>query len=488
MAYESRKPELKSDLIAIQPQISAEELLRLTDAIDRWCTAREEALRDLVGIVIDQSSDCLRIGDFKDRLSRFRDQANSIIGDALNSVREPSGPALTWRTRTLLHETAFIDTWAAVDVGATRDVLVVLTRRLEKYAKDLEEIWKTMTVENLALEDQERIATRQIQEWVDSAVSETTPAALKVAKGATDTVAAIDQVRKDINGYAAHLARKAGLSEETAKTIEAFDPARLLFNKAKALIINDTLRQYADGIADQIRAIDPAIKGKIAERLIAYREIMRRRTDGVFVLFKQTRRDTDKFIETNGLEAGKNRYGRARDDLNRWAADLATEGLKRDGAELAKDLLNAFTRHLGDMETIHDNFVRQNRGRFFGPIGPEFEEVLLHSRTWEDTTGTLAGSSLSVKLAEFRSKANQFLEYDLANCFRSLEYELASADPEFREAMRTYAAAFRDEVMREARRCMEEAAKNFAEAESVVAPEKLKAALDRRVLEDALKS
>ena len=115
-------------------------------------------------------------------------------------------------------------------------------------------------------------------------------------------------------------------------------------------------------------------------------------------------------------------------------------------------------------------------------------EVLLHSRTWEDTTGTLAGSSLSVKLAEFRSKANQFLEYDLANCFRSLEYELASADPEFREAMRTYAAAFRDEVMREARRCMEEAAKNFAEAESVVAPEKLKAALDRRVLEDALKS
>lgn len=482
--YERRRRELKDAFTKIQSTLPIEEVLNLADAMDRYFAARDEVLTSLFAIVGD-TGDNKRESDWKDKLARGCDALKNTLDNALRSVELPTLARLAFEQMAVADENRFWSSLEKLNLGTRRDDLMLLGQNLEWYVTILEKKWETMKVENGALEDYEKRATSQIAAMVDEAIGQTAPLTARLKEAVTATGEAILNIPREIkDSLTANAEARLELKDDTAKMVaDACDAIMSSFMKIK-------LGEYSRVLDAGKAAVENYavfLKGDYSARVLEYRDKIRRQTDGILVVFSQTRRDTDEFIKKNGFDVAKAQYQEAKDALNRWITDLPTDGLKSDGKEFADALADGLSRHLTGMETMFNRFVSQNQGRFFGPVGPDIEQALLETRFWDDTLATLVGKGLEAKLREWRSDAHQFLEINLEDTFRQLDSELRDMPQEVQDAIRALAAGFRDEVMRQARERVEEINKTDDETRRLAGADQMRQDLDRKLLQDVLR-
>jgi len=130
---------------------------------------------------------------------------------------------------------------------------------------------------------------------------------------------------------------------------------------------------------------------------------------GLLVLFRENRPATDKFIQENGFDQIKALYAKAQDDLKEFAS-FGTSAQQADAKSWAEDISASLGKHVATAQDIFNTFVKENQGKFFGPISPEISELLLETRTWDDQRGRFEKLDLEGKLREWRDAENGFFE------------------------------------------------------------------------------
>jgi hypothetical protein len=163
-------------------------------------------------------------------------------------------------------------------------------------------------------------------------------------------------------------------------------------------------------MAEQI-AKDSAEYRKSLERL---QEGIRGERGGVYVLMRETRQDTDRFLKENQFPHAKVAYEDAKQALDKVRAAATGSGTQQDLSELSQKLLDKLSTHLKETETVQNAFVSKHEKKFFGPVGPDIKSALLELEQWREWESQFKAQDLDAKLREFRNAQNGIIDTTLA--------------------------------------------------------------------------
>ena len=123
-----------------------------------------------------------------------------------------------------------------------------------------------------------------------------------------------------------------------------------------------------------------------------------------------------------------------------------------------------FLQHVLSLtERVFNEFVKEHKGKSFGPLAPDIKNALTESRAWEDRHRMMDEKGLDSKLRQWRNEANSFFGVSLSG--------LSSADKEY---LRDLIQPRVDELVR-----------SLEQAEEI--PEKFHKDFNRRNAEDSLR-
>jgi hypothetical protein len=154
-------------------------------------------------------------------------------------------------------------------------------------------------------------------------------------------------------------------------------------------------------------------KKNLIELVDRYKSLVNSEANGMAILFSDVRKDTKDFIEKNGFDQAKREYSLASDDLKQLSSE-GTPGQRDDGKEFADEALKAISPHLSTMESSFNRFIKDNQGKFFGPVSPDISEALVETKVWERERDGIRGLDLEGKLRQFREDENRFFEIKMS--------------------------------------------------------------------------
>ena len=377
-AFDQSLPEFKK-AVAENALLFAPERDGLPKAYEAYIGARNKALTDLLEII--KEGDPGR----KEQQRRFVDRAEALksdlgkFADALKPVDKLSPTALGILNGITQREGQFIEALKLLKVAEQRDAIVEQRRRMVEMTELLETKWKGLLDLDNNLDRQEQQMAQEIQKALEQAINN--------AAGS----------RKNI--------------QEKMKTVVA-----VIAGVGKK-IPNDAIKQMAE-ILDHINKEWYAkwleAQNYAGQRVRTYTDLTRGEHGGVFVLFSDLRRDTDLFIRENGFDKAKERYGKAKEDLERLPDNYSGSGPKADAAEWSKLALEHINNHLKASEEAFNNFVRKHEKKFFGPIGPDVREELLETQVWDRLESEQRRLDLDERLRAWRGDAKGFFEVSLS--------------------------------------------------------------------------
>jgi hypothetical protein len=496
MGYsDNRAKELEARLQQMSPPPSAEETAKIRDAMNTYLRDREDRLSTLLALIGDTGDK--RLGDVVNCFSQWLDSLKRF-GDGLNSTSDISTSALIFVTRASFEEKQAIESLRATNVGAAHDVLIYRAKVLEEKIKALADKWGKLNGETGYFDATEKASVDAIRRLVDDVIRKTGPAADQLARVPNDLYNAVKSELKLLNESVSRLGKSAGLDGAARKVweegVKVIDPA----GKLRSALTKEALK--AAGVAlpstddpnpsrelgESIRATSQFIDVLLQQRVNEYREAIQKRTSGLLVLFNETYNDTKKFVEENGFDKAKVRYQETSDTLDRWASELPSDGLKSDFGDYRKALLDRLSRHLSEIETMYNRFVRENQGRFLGPLGPDISEALTQTKKWEEYRVGLVSMGLDEKVRKWREDLRGILVVSMRDAIEKSAAELDYFDPEVRQQLQTPFEAFRDEVTKEAAALVAQVDQIYEKEQRVWSSDLVASYLDRRILRDAL--
>lgn len=493
MGYmDSRSAEVTQRLRDAQPAPTAEEKDKIQGAFDVYTHDGNDYLGSIRAIVGEVGTP-KRTSSIEEHFGRWR-AALSRFGECLNPVRDPSLTALALVTKISFEEKDAIDRLAAAQIGETRDAFVEQDANVETAIKALSDKWAKLNGESDYFDRTEKEAADAIRKMVEEAIQQSAAAADQLARQGNEfyQFVAVD-LPKEFTDWVAGWGKAIDAPEKAAEAwkslVKTADPGGYIKGQLASAAKMPSMSQGdpSGNLGAFIKASSAQVDGLVRQRAEEYVEAMRRRTSGILVLFNETRRDTEQFIKNNGFDVAKVKYQEMSDRLDRVVSGLSSDGLKTDVGRYAKELVSMFGRHLSDIELMFNRFVKENEGRFFGPLGPDIAEALTETKSWEQYRVGLVNMGLEEKLRQFRSDLNQFIVVKMTDAVKKMESEFDSVNPEIRREIETHYAAFRDEVMRQARERVAQLDALVGKQQSLLRSDALTAYFDRRILNDAIR-
>ena len=485
--FEYRRKELTETLDRIKSTIPAEELGELQNSCNLYSKGQDEVLTSLSTLVGDTGSN-LQAANWKDNVTRGPNALKDTIDSALRKFPYPSPAAWAFQNATMADENRFWSSLLKLDLGARRDELWLLSKNLEDLTKTLQEKWNKMLVENQPLLDGETKAAKQIVEWVELAIAGKGPWVQQTKSAVASAGQEVVDAGRDFAEYAKDQIKQAGVSAQTAEAIRDLS-ARILGQWARTVApritsVVNTVGEVARVVARNIPILNTSVQNEVANYTREFLDMIRKQTGGIFVVFSQTRQDTDKFVREHGFDVAKNLHQQTSENLNRWANDLPTDGLKNDAKDFAKLLLAALDLHLKNMETTFNTFVKQNETRFFGPIGPDTIRALTQEDRWNDDLARLLKRTrdLEETLKDWRSEAHQILELDLDLILKDFLPHLDFYPEDAQREIRNQLKSAREQVKQAAEQQKAIVDENLERVKQQAGPDKMQQDLDRRLL------
>jgi hypothetical protein len=403
----------------------------------------------------------------------------------VSSFSSPSKPGLDFQLSATTDEHRFWNGMEMLNLGARRDELIQLEQNVEWETLILRKKWETMTVENLPLLTLEKQATALVKGMVDKTIEQKASVYQKSKESTVLTHEWIKDRVRWLKEKAAELAaKKTGLKEDYAKLVA--EVVAEMIRKFGGSEIGYPAKEMLKVIGASIEFFTIPVKSERTQRVVEYNEKIRCQTEGILVVFMQTRKESDEFIKKNGFPVAKQRYEEVRKALDDWLKELPTQGLKDDGKEIVDAFVAGLSQLMRSMETTFNQFIKENEGRFFGPVGPQIDEELWQTRQWETDLATLAsrGKDLEETLSEWRSANHQFLEFDLRYACEELSSAFRELPEEVQKDFRPLLEAFTEEVKKESKALMEGIDRTAEEVKRLSGRDGLLLAFDRKLLED----
>jgi hypothetical protein len=118
-------------------------------------------------------------------------------------------------------------------------------------------------------------------------------------------------------------------------------------------------------------------------------------------MFSETRKDVMAFVRDVNFDKARTHYVEVERSLGGLVSSMATAGQKADLELFRKELMAALGKKLDEAEKKHDDFVRANKSKFYGPISPEVREELFETRQWMDVLKRFQTPSLNTRLRDW---------------------------------------------------------------------------------------
>jgi hypothetical protein len=388
--YDARGSELKQTL-AKDALTSQQERDVLQHALDSYLGAREKCLDELVGIVAETSTGKTRQESaWETRIDDCEVDASKLAGAIESISGTPSPAARTFADEAAVQEQRFFETLKATKVAERRDHLIENQKNVVALRDQLREEWEALKSQDDEIDAQEKEVADQIEEALQHGAEE-----------------AARQHRTIKERVAANLGTISRFTRTWGKGIVALLG---LLTGADLQTLKDAIAGIS-GSAPQIEATTQNyVEANLAyvNRVAEYKALVQSERGGVFVLFKEFRDSTQRFVDNHGFDKAQEEYQQASDAMSEWASLAESPGARSDAEAFGKDVMEKLTGHLEKTKTEFNTFVSQNKDRFFGPISPDITKALTEPRVWQDWQQSIQGLDLAAKLSQWRDQADTF--------------------------------------------------------------------------------
>jgi hypothetical protein len=303
-------------------------------------------------------------------------------------------------------EQAWVSALSVLETAAYRDDLVALRIRLATMTELLETKWQGFLNDDGQLDEKQWKVMADIY-GILAALARDSDGKRQVIRNniqiVTDLLAKTNVLSGVVPGeIASAVSQATGIIAETAKTYNQYKTA--------------------------LESLRPQLQELIGKEL------------GLFVIFGETRKDTQLFVNENGYDIMKAHYGEAESELKSFAG-VGTSGQRDDAAAFVNDTLNLLSRHVSEGKEIFDDFVTKHELKFFGPVGPDIQEYLVETEVWR--TEADKARNLDRFLSALRDDTNTFFNVSLS-VDGITDYEREYFEDEFSEDMGALKKAIED--------------------------------------------
>jgi hypothetical protein len=226
---------------------------------------------------------------------------------------------------------------------------------------------------------------------------------------------------KEIKAFRAVYDLYRGFINDCNASRERFQTATKLVGEAAAKA-DKFLGSGSGTETDMIKAIGGATKEgidyllKVEASISATLPTLEQYTDDelkVIVLFKETRDDTELFINENNFDKIEELFEEARTELASFA-NSGTDGQQGDTEPFIDFVEALLSKHVSEGEKTFNDFVKKHQNKFFGPIAPEIEEHFLERQVWLAEEDKLRELDLEEYLRKWRDESKEVIEVNLS--------------------------------------------------------------------------
>lgn len=360
---------------AIEERLEAgDERDAFLEAVEEYIDERNDALSDLVDLILNPSE--------SEQEGAWRSIVSDLgylpgLADADDDLE--SSEALYLYDEFIEQEEEWVSALSVLETAAYRDDMVALRIRLVNMTQLLETKWQGFLNDDGAIDEKQYQALADIY-GILSEMAGQSDGKRKAVRDSIQVVAdllgQVDVIPGSVPGEVASAITQAiGVIGETAK----------IYN------------EYATAVEE--------IRPKVRE--LAGQEL------GLLVLFNETRKDTQLFVDQNGYDVMKDLFDEAVEELDDFE-DVGTDGQQEDAGIVVDALVDALEDRLAEGGDVYNAFVAKHNLKFFGPVGPDIREYLVDTKAWLADTERVNDLDLEDVLSAWRSDLNSFFGVSLS--------------------------------------------------------------------------
>lgn len=360
---------------AIEERLEAgDERDAFLEAVEEYIDERNDALSDLVDLILNPSE--------SEQEGAWRSIVSDLgylpgLADADDDLE--SSEALYLYDEFIEQEEEWVSALSVLETAAYRDDMVALRIRLVTMTQLLETKWQGFLNDDGAIDEKQYQALADIY-GILSEMAGQSDGKRKAVRDSIQVVAdllgQVDVIPGSVPGEVASAITQAiGVIGETAK----------IYN------------EYATAVEE--------IRPKVRE--LAGQEL------GLLVLFNETRKDTQLFVDQNGYDVMKDLFDEAVEELDDFE-DVGTDGQQEDAGIVVEALVDALEDRLAEGGDVYNAFVAKHNLKFFGPVGPDIREYLVDTKAWLADTERVNDLDLEDVLSAWRSDLNSFFGVSLS--------------------------------------------------------------------------
>ena len=348
--------------VAMIPPTDAEKKI-LREAIVQWSKVREEKLDALVKLLGEQTPDP-RFDKWREHVRSLKDALATFCSTQARLQQPPTEWSARFVASNGVAETAFVDALEAAVVAAeARDTLTKYVRDVREEIKSLETKWESITASHRSYESQEHAVIEQVERMINEATSNARDAHTKLVEAVSASVkSTADQLDRIPEGGA--------------------DPAGIPADNAIKIIgkMIECWQYLKAGIEDQKYRFESYFREELGTPLFLFQDFR-----------QETQRFIDKFGYEDAVEALTDGLRGLDAIVSRGGTSSANQADAKTFAEAAKIMLQG---HGNTAKNTWDDFVTKHKGKFLGPVSPDFAKALLDRETFQRKYDRLAVADL----------------------------------------------------------------------------------------------
>lgn len=360
---------------AIEERLEAgDERDAFLEAVEEYIDERNDALSDLVDLILNPSE--------SEQEGAWRSIVSDLgylpgLADADDDLE--SSEALYLYDEFIEQEEEWVSALSVLETAAYRDDMVALRIRLVNMTQLLETKWQGFLNDDGAIDEKQYQALADIY----GILSEMAGQSDGKRKAVRDSI----QVVADLLGQ--------------VDVIPGSVPGEVASAITQAIgVIGETVKIYNE-YATAVEEIRPKVRELAGQEL------------GLLVLFNETRKDTQLFVDQNGYDVMKDLFDEAVEELDDFE-DVGTDGQQEDAGIVVEALVDALEDRLAEGGDVYNAFVAKHNLKFFGPVGPDIREYLVDTKAWLADTERVNDLDLEDVLSAWRSDLNSFFGVSLS--------------------------------------------------------------------------
>lgn len=451
--YSARQDELAKSLLTAN--LTGDEMTRIVGALSGWFQAREDALRAMLDVLANETSD-LMAGYWKDKSAALVQNYLTPMSNLLSGFSNPSPGLLAWRERAVTIESTWVTLVSDPCWVNARDDMVVFGKKLAETTKTLAEKWSRLSDEDKRLEEQEAEASRRMTDALRQAVDAGTDTVKRGADNVRKILDAVDGLHLQFDKWLVDGLQDAGVPSgvadkmrtmykdgkrmnwlfEAAGTGTSFD-IPFVTKRMSKFIVKLALKAIAPPVYYAYKGIFFLNENVLTPASESYRQQLADylgklpAQGAVLASFSSVRQDVKTFLEDTNMEKIRIVFDHVTSELNDLPQGSdASQADTRAWANRARDI---FSKHFENAARTYESFVRANSGRFIGKVDASVEDELLWTRPWIDREQALASIGMDQRLREWRQSALELTinmkspSQQLRDAFLEFPIELAEA-------------------------------------------------------------